>query len=123
MNKDLIKKKYKEKIKLYNFYNKKYFNENISEVSDAKFDLLKSEIINLENRYSFLKSKNSPQLQVGHKPSKNFKKEIHRVSMLSLSNAFTEEDLNNFEKKMMNYLDKKDNFQIEYSVEPKIDGI
>ena len=42
MNKDLIKKKYKEKIKLYNFYNKKYFNENISEVSDAKFDLLKT---------------------------------------------------------------------------------
>ena len=123
MNKDLIKKKYKEKIKLYNFYNKKYFNENISEVTDAKFDLLKREIIELENRYSFLKSKSSPQFQVGHKPSKNFKKEIHRVSMLSLSNAFTEEDLNNFEKKMMNYLDKKDNFQIEYSVEPKIDGI
>ena len=43
--------------------------------------------------------------------------------MLSLSNAFSEKDLNNFEKKILNYLNKKDNFLIEYSAEPKIDGI
>ena len=43
--------------------------------------------------------------------------------MLSLANAFDEKDLLNFEKKILNYLDKKDNFQIEYSAEPKIDGI
>ena len=43
--------------------------------------------------------------------------------MLSLSNAFDEEDLHNFEKKILNYLDKKNDFKIEYSVEPKIDGI
>ena len=43
--------------------------------------------------------------------------------MLSLANAFTEEDLINFEKKILNFLDKKENFVIEYSAEPKIDGI
>ena len=43
--------------------------------------------------------------------------------MLSLSNAFCEEDLKNFEKKIINYLDKKDEFEISYSAEPKIDGI
>ena len=43
--------------------------------------------------------------------------------MLSLANAFSEDDLINFEKKIKNFLDQKDNKEIEYSVEPKIDGI
>jgi len=64
-------------------------------------DFLKKEIISLEKKYSYLKSKISPQTQVGYKPSKIFKKVSHRVPMLSLSNAFTEEDLTNFEKKYL----------------------
>ncbi len=123
MNKNLIKKKYKKKIELLTYYNRKYFNDNISEISDLEFDNLKREIIELEKRYDFLKSENSPQLIVGYKPSKNFKKALHRAPMLSLSNAFSEADLDNFEKKILNYLDKKKDFKIEYSVEPKIDGI
>ena len=43
--------------------------------------------------------------------------------MLSLSNAFTEEDLLNFEKRILNFISEKPNFEISYSVEPKIDGI
>ena len=83
MDKNLIKKKYKEKIRLFKFYNKKYYDENRPEVSDASFDNLKKDIINLENEYSFLKSKDSPQKIVGYKPSKNFKKVAHQVPMLS----------------------------------------
>ena len=123
MNKDLIKKDYKKKIKEFNHYNRKYYNENISEISDSEFDTLKKDIIDLEKKYRFLKSKNSPQIQVGYKPSKNFKKLSHRVPMLSLANAFSKEDLNNYEKKIFNYLNKKNDYEIEYSVEPKIDGI
>ncbi len=123
MNKDLIKKKYKKKIDLLDFHNQKYYNENNPKISDSDFDLLKQEIIQLEKEFKFLKSKKSPQTQVGYKPSKNFKKSTHRVPMLSLSNAFSEEDLKNFEKKIFNYLDKKSDYKIEYSVEPKIDGI
>tara|TARA_B100001057_G_scaffold482620_1_gene558281 strand:+ start:3958 stop:5988 length:2031 start_codon:yes stop_codon:yes gene_type:complete len=123
MNKDLIKKKYEEKIQLYQYHNKKYYSEDTTEVSDSSFDKLKKEIINLEKKYSFLKSKYSPQKNVGYKPSKNFKKVYHRAPMLSLSNAFTEEDLINFEKKILNYLNKKREFILEYSAEPKIDGI
>ena len=123
MNKNLIKKEYQKKIKLLSHYSKKYYNDDTSEVADSKFDELKKEIIDLEKKFSFLKSKQSPQLQVGHKPSRNFKKASHKVPMLSLSNAFTEEDLKNFEKKILNYLDKDNNFKIEYSAEPKIDGI
>ena len=123
MKKNLIKKNYNKKIKLFTYYNQKYFDENISEISDQDFDKLKKEIIDLEKRYIFLKSKKSPQKNVGHKPSKNFKKVAHRAPMLSLANAFSEEDLNNFEKKILNYLDKDKEFIIEYSAEPKIDGI
>ena len=123
MNKNLIKKQYLAKIDLLNHYNKKYYDENLSEITDTEFDLLKKEIIELEKKYDFLKSKKSPQVQVGFKPSKNFKKVTHRVTMLSLANAFSEEDLLNFEKKIHNFLGKKNNLKIEYSVEPKIDGI
>ena len=123
MNENLIKKKYKNKIQSLDHYNQKYYNENISEISDSNYDILKKEIIELEKKYSFLKSKKSPQIQVGYKPSKNFRKVSHKVPMLSLANAFGKEDLRNFEKKILNFLDKKENFKIEYSAEPKIDGI
>ena len=123
MNKNLIKKKYKKKIQSLNYYNKKYFSDNITEISDIDFDQLKKEIINLEKEYEFLIDKDSPSNKVGFKPSKNFKKAFHRVPMLSLANAFDEKDLINFEKKIKNYLNEKNDFKIEYSAEPKIDGI
>ena len=97
MNKNLIKKNYKKKVDLFNRYNEKYFDENISEISDSDFDKLKREILDLEKKYTFLKSKKSPLNSVGFKPSKNFKKVSHRVPMLSLANAFDVGDLINFE--------------------------
>ena len=118
-----IEKKYKEKIKLINRYNKFYFAENNPVVSDQEYDELKAEILSLESNNKFLKSKKSPSENVGYKPSKNFKKITHRVPMLSLANAFDREDLNNFEKRILNFLSKNEDFNIFYSAEPKIDGI
>ena len=123
MRKNLIKKEYLKKIKQFENYNKKYFDENKPIISDSDFDNLKYEIIELEKKYQYLKSKNSPSNKVGFKPSKNFKKANHKVPMLSLSNAFSEEDLINFEKKTANFLSVKSDFKLFYSVEPKIDGI
>ena len=123
MNKRLIKDKYKKKIKLINSYNKSYYNNNSPEITDSKYDTLKKEIILLEEKYNFLKDKNSPSVTVGYKPLRHFKKAAHRVPMLSLGNIFSEADLKNFEKKILNYLDKTNKFEIEYSAEPKIDGI
>ena len=54
MNENIIKKKYINKINLINHYNKKYFDENISEISDSEYDLLKNEVISLEKKYTFL---------------------------------------------------------------------
>ena len=114
---------YRKKIKLITKLNKFYYENSKPLVSDSEYDELKKEILNLEKNNDFLKSKDSPSEIVGFKPSKNFKKVSHRVQMLSLANAFTEEDLVNFEKKITNYLSKDKSFQIHYSAEPKIDGI
>ena len=123
MNTKLIEEKYLKKINQFTRYNKSYYLENNSIISDRDFDNLKKEILELENKYKFLKDKDSPSVSVGFKPSKNFKKEKHKVPMLSLGNAFDENDLINFEKKILNFLSLKDPNKIEYSAEPKIDGI
>jgi DNA ligase (NAD+) len=123
MNKKKIQLEYSEKINLINQFNKFYYNNSNPKVSDQKYDELKKEIILLEKKYSFLKSKKSPSNIVGFKPSKNFKKALHKVPMLSLANAFSEDDLLNFEKKILNFILEKDSFKISYSAEPKIDGI
>ena len=118
-----INRKYLNKIKLFQKYNKHYYNLNQPLVDDSEFDKLKLEIINLEKQYKFLNHKESPSNSVGFKPSKIFKKIKHKTAMLSLSNAFSEEDLINFEKKILNFLNNETGLNIEYSAEPKIDGI
>ena len=123
MKKKAIEVEYNKKIKLYDKYNKYYYNNSSPKVSDKEFDELKADILSLEKKYKFINSEKSPRITVGYKPSKNFKKVEHRVSMLSLSNAFSEEDLNNFEKKILKFLSKQNDFKIYYSAEPKIDGI
>ena len=121
MDKFKIKKNYLNKINEFQKHNKLYYDDSFPILSDKEFDDLKEEIIKLEKKYKFLKNKLSPSNSTGFKPSKNFLKSKHRVQMLSLSNAFNENDLINFEKKIYNYLNE--NIKFEYSVEPKIDGI
>ena len=118
-----VNQKYLEKIRLFQKYNKHYYNLNKPLVDDDVFDKLKLEIINLENKHNFLNHKDSPSNSVGFKPSKIFKKIKHKTAMLSLGNAFNEEDLINFEKKILNFLNNEPGLNIEYSAEPKIDGI
>ncbi|MDA9933406.1 NAD-dependent DNA ligase LigA [Candidatus Pelagibacter sp.] len=123
MNKKKIEKEYNKKIKLLINYNKNYYDLSKPLVSDKEYDDLKKSIMSLELKNSFLKSDKSPSKIVGFKPSKNFKKITHRAPMLSLANAFGRDDLINFEKRILNFLSKNDDFQLSYSAEPKIDGI
>jgi DNA ligase (NAD+) len=123
MNKKEIQKNYNKKIRLINDYNKYYYNESSPLVSDKEYDEIKQDIFLLEKKYKFLNSEKSPSKILGHKPSKNFKKSLHRVPMLSLGNAFSEDDLINFEKRILNFISEKNSFKIFYSAEPKIDGI
>ena len=123
MNKDKIIRDYKTKIRELIKNNKYYYEDNKPRIDDQEYDKLKNKILLLEKEYPFLRDSNSPSLKVGHKPSKNFKKVTHKVPMLSLGNAFSENDLNNFEKKILNYINDFKFEDIEYSAEPKIDGI
>ena len=121
MEREAIIKKYNFKIKELNEHNKLYYDKNNPKLTDSEYDKLKKVILDLEKKYNFLDHEKSPSKNVGYKPSKSFEKYAHKVKMLSLSNAFDESDLINFEKKIFNYLNTKIKF--DYSVEPKIDGI
>ena len=86
--KDIIKK-YNQKIKILKKHNKLYFSNDKPQISDSEYDKIKKEILNLEKKYKFLKKNNL----VGSPPSNKFTKVKHLVPMLSLSNAFDENDM------------------------------
>jgi len=116
-----IEKKYSKLLKEIQRYNEFYYDKSSPIISDKKYDKIKNEILKIEKNNRFLINNISPSKSVGFKPSKNFIKSKHRVQMLSLSNAFNKEDLENFEKKIFNYINKK--ITLDYSIEPKIDGV
>jgi len=113
---------YKKKINLLKKHNKLYFNNDRPIISDSEYDSLKQEIINLEKKNNFLKKLNLNKKIVGSPPSNKFKKIKHLKPMLSLSNAFDKNDMMDFVSKISNFLSIKDK-KIEFSSEPKIDGI
>ena len=119
---DNITKNYLKKIKLFNKYNKFYYDKDSPFVSDDLYDRLKKEIIKLEENNIFLKRYNSINKKVGFKPSSKFAKIKHIKPMLSLANAFNTNDIDDFIKKIHNYLNNK-NLNLSFSLEPKIDGI
>ena len=122
MKKKEIEKLYLEKINEVKKYNREYFKNDNPIVSDVDYDNLKKTILKYEKKYSYLKSKNSPSIKVGYEPSNKFKKINHLKPMLSLSNAFGKDDMEDFLNKISNFLNNKD-LNIELSSEPKIDGI
>ncbi len=121
MNKEKTIRIYNNKINKLNEHNRLYFQNSNPKISDAEYDKLKNEILNLEQENPYLKTSNNSNIKVGYSPSKNFEKYEHKLPMLSLSNAFDYDDLKNFEKKILNFLNLDTKFN--YSVEPKIDGI
>jgi len=116
-------KEYKEKIALIEKLNKAYYHNDKPLVSDAQYDEIKKDILNFEKKNPEITDKNSPTKKVGFAPSEKFSKVKHLVPMLSLDNAFTKEDVEDFLKKIRNYLNFEKDTPIELTAEPKIDGI
>ena len=111
-------KELRDKITQYNY---EYYIEDNPSVSDAEYDLLYRELQVLETKYPHLVTQDSPTQVVGFAIQDKFTKHEHLVPMLSLSNAFTSEDLDNFIDKIKRYLNT-DSFP-EIVCEPKIDGL
>lgn len=101
-------------------YNYEYYVLDNSSVSDAEYDRLMQELISLEKEYPELLSSLSPSQRVGGQVQDEFKKISHKRMMLSLANAFNEDDLRDFDRKIKEILGDED---VTYMVELKIDGL
>jgi DNA ligase (NAD+) len=121
--KSLSLKEYKEKITLIQKLNKAYYHNDKPLVSDAEYDKIKKDILDFEKKNPEIADKDSPTKKVGFAPSEKFSKVKHLVPMLSLDNAFTKDDVEDFLKKIRNYLNYEKDTAIELTAEPKIDGI
>ncbi len=89
-------------------------------ISDAQYDFLFSELLALEQRHPDFATEDSPTQRVGAAPLDQFNEVSHRVPMLSLGNAFSEEDVTAFDKRCRETLGAD---EIEYACEPKFDGL
>jgi len=123
MQRKEIEKFYINKINKLKKHNKAYFRDDNPLISDKDYDDIKEEILDLEKKYKYLKNENSPSKKVGYEPSSKFKKIEHNIPMLSLANAFSKENIEDFLKKIKNFLNIRDSEKIIFSAEPKIDGI
>jgi DNA ligase (NAD+) len=103
-------------------HDKRYYQDDAPSVSDAEYDALRQRFNAIEARFPEFVNPDSPSQKVGAAPSGRFKKVRHAVPMLSLDNAFAEEDVRDFAGRIIRFLKLPDD-QIDFSAEPKIDGL
>ncbi|WP_170760575.1 NAD-dependent DNA ligase LigA [Ruegeria lacuscaerulensis] len=103
--------------------NKLYHVEDAPEISDADYDALKRRNAEIEERFPHLKRADSPSEQVGARPGDGFSKVTHGVRMMSLGNAFDDEDVQDFDRSIRKYLGLDSNAPLSFTAEPKIDGL
>ncbi len=118
MNKSIAKKEIEKLRKDINYHNYKYYVENNPVISDYEFDQLLTKLEELEKKFPDLITTDSPTQRVGGEPLEGFTSVEHKVAMLSLDNTYNYDELREFDKRV-----KKNVEQVEYVVEPKIDGV
>ncbi len=102
---------------------RKYHGEDAPDISDADYDTLRRRNAEVEARFPLLVRADSPSHRVGAKASAKFAKVTHRVPMLSLDNAFSDEDVAEFLGRVRRFLGLKEGEEIAVTAEPKIDGL
>lgn len=103
--------------------NAAYHTEDAPKISDAEYDRLKLRNAEIESLFPTLKRADSPSDQVGGPVSEAFAKVKHSQRMLSLGNAFNDEDVEDFTNRVRKYLGLRETDQIAFTAEPKIDGL
>ena len=113
-----VKKRVEKLHDLLNQYSYEYYVQDNPSVPDSEYDKLLHELIEIEEKYPEFKSTDSPTVRVGGEAQSSFKKVNHDTPMLSLGNAFNEEDLRKFDQRIRDSIG-----QVEYMCELKIDGL
>lgn len=108
--------KLREKIE---YHDKKYYIDDSPQISDYDYDMLYTELYNLEQKYPEFSTPDSPTQRVGGKPLEDFEKYPHSIQMQSLSDVFSKEELLEFDNRVSTQLESN----YEYVVEKKIDGL
>ncbi|WP_193176513.1 NAD-dependent DNA ligase LigA [Oricola nitratireducens] len=101
----------------------RYHREDAPVISDAEYDALKQRNFAIEQRFPDLKRADSPSEKVGAAVSEKFEKIRHRVPMLSLDNAFSDEDVRDFAARVRRFLKLGEDAPLRLTAEPKIDGL
>jgi DNA ligase (NAD+) len=101
-------------------HNYAYYVLDAPTVPDAEYDRLFNELAEIERSHPALVTPDSPTQRVGARPAPEFSQVTHRTPMLSLSNAFSAEDVANFDRRVREGLERE---QVEYAAEPKFDGL
>src|SRR2546423_2710713 len=102
------------------YHNYLYYVKDSPEISDAEYDRMFRELLELETAHPELASPDSPTQRVGGEPLERFNKVEHHAPMLSLANAFSEEELRAFNKQVSGLLEREG---VSYVTELKIDGL
>lgn len=100
------------------YHNDKYYNQDTPEISDYEYDMLLRQLEQLEDEYPQLKNEDSPTNRVGGKASEKFSSVVHTVPMESLHDSFSHSELREFDQRVRQSVG-----DVEYVVEPKIDGL
>lgn len=100
-----------------------YHRNDAPEISDADYDALKQRNSAIEAKFPELKRKDSPSEKIGAPIASGFAKVKHAIAMMSLGNAFTDEDVTDFDARVRKFLNVPDAQMLDYTAEPKIDGL
>ncbi|MFN0063400.1 MAG: NAD-dependent DNA ligase LigA [Myxococcaceae bacterium] len=101
-------------------HDERYYTEDAPEITDAAYDRLMQELGGLEKSYPQFADRASPTQRVGGRPSERFGKVVHRKAMLSLANAFSDDELTEFDERLRKQLGGT---SLQYVCEPKLDGL
>ncbi|HVV78653.1 MAG TPA: NAD-dependent DNA ligase LigA [Pseudolabrys sp.] len=104
-------------------HDRRYYQQDAPSVSDAEYDELRKRNAAIEAKYPELIRPDSPSKRVGAAPARGFAKVRHGVPMLSLDNAFSDDDVRDFVGRIRRFLKLSDDETIAFSAEPKIDGL
>ena len=103
--------------------NEAYFQRDDPRISDSEYDLLMVRLRAMEERFPDIRRSDSPSGRVGAVPSRGFQKARHEVPMLSLDNAFSRNDIRDFDLRVRRFLGMRETDELRYTSEPKIDGL